>query len=124
LEERERGNREEGLGWKKGKGQGGMGKTPFFFLPTLPIQNRGVREAGRGSRSAAIAGEPGPGGGQAVGQNDEGLTGNRFPYLPWPVVARGGVFTDGGGLEAASLGGGGVPGSSEGELDLWRCEVR
>jgi hypothetical protein len=34
------GNR-EGVGWKRGKGQGGMGKMPFFYLPSLPIQNRG-----------------------------------------------------------------------------------
>jgi hypothetical protein len=35
------GNREGGFGWKRGKGQGLMGKTPFFYLPSLPIQNRG-----------------------------------------------------------------------------------
>jgi hypothetical protein len=30
--------------WKKGRG---MGKTTIFFLPSLRIQNRGDREAGR-----------------------------------------------------------------------------
>jgi hypothetical protein len=120
LEERERGNREEGLSWKKGKGQGGMGKMPFFFLPTLPIQNRGVREAGRGSRSAAVAGEPGPGGGQAV-RASRGIDSPTYLGRWWCVEA---------GLTAAAdwrwraCGGGGVPGSSEGELGLWRCEVR
>jgi hypothetical protein len=75
------------------------------LLPPPRIRTEKGREAARVRRPAAIPGEPGHGCGQAVGQNDEGLTGNRFPYLPWPVVARGGGFTGGGGLEAASLGG-------------------
>jgi hypothetical protein len=73
------------------------------LLPPLESEQReGGRRLGCG-RPAAIPGEPGHDGGRAVGQNDEGLTGNPFPYLPWTVVARGGGFTGSSGLEAASL---------------------
>jgi hypothetical protein len=37
LEERERGIEIGDFGCKRGKGQGGMGKMPFFYLPSLPI---------------------------------------------------------------------------------------
>jgi hypothetical protein len=87
---------------KRGKGRGVRAKRPSSSPP--PIQNRGgvQRRVGCG-RPVAIAGEPGPGGGWAVGKNEEGFIGNRFPYLPWAVVARGGGFlgrrqTGGGGL--------------------------
>jgi hypothetical protein len=33
---------EGGSVWKKGKRTRGMGKMPFFFLPSLPIQNEAV----------------------------------------------------------------------------------
>jgi hypothetical protein len=62
LKDWERGNKEEGVRVEKGKGQGGMGKTPFFFLPSLPIQNRGGR-GGLGWRWA-----PAPQGSAAAGE--------------------------------------------------------
>jgi hypothetical protein len=40
LKERE--EIEGGSIWKRGKRTGGMGKMPFFFLPSLPIQNGAV----------------------------------------------------------------------------------
>jgi hypothetical protein len=69
------------------------------------MQNReeGVEAACVG-RPAAIAGEPGHGGGRDVGQNDEGAKGDQFPYLPWAVVAHGGGFP------GRWRTGGGVPG--------------
>jgi hypothetical protein len=73
----------------------------------------------RGRSAGANPRRTGPGCGRAVGQNDEGFMGDRFPYLPWQLVTRGGGSTGGGGLEAASLGGGGVPGSRGGKLGLW-----
>jgi hypothetical protein len=106
----------------KGKGAGGFGQKALL-LPPPRIRTEGGRRPCGGGRPAPIPGELGHGGGRAVGQNDEGFMGDRFPYLPWPVVARGGGSTGGGGLEAASLGGGGVPGSRGAELGLWRCEV-
>jgi hypothetical protein len=83
------------------------------------MQNReGGGEAARVGRPAAIAGESGHGDGRGVGQNDEGAKGNRFPYLPWAVVARGGGFPGwrrtGGGV----LGGGGAPVFREEEARL------
>jgi hypothetical protein len=75
-------------------------------------------EAARVGRPAEIAGEPGHGSGRDVGQNDEGAKGNRFTYLPWAVVARGGGFPGrrrtGGGM----LGGGGAPVFREEEARL------
>jgi hypothetical protein len=45
LEERERGIERGVSVVKRGKGREGMGKMPFFYLPSLPIQNRGGRAA-------------------------------------------------------------------------------
>jgi hypothetical protein len=74
--------------------------------------------AARVGQPAAIAGEPSHDGGRDVGQNDEGAKGNRFPYLPSAVVARGGGFPGrrqtGGGV----LGGGGAPVFREEEARL------
>jgi hypothetical protein len=103
---------------EKGKRAGGVaGKMPFF-LPWLVCRTERGVEAARVGRPVAIAGEPGHGGGQDVGQNDEGAKGNRFPYLPWAVVARGGGFPGrrrtGGGV----LGGGGAPVFREEEAQL------
>jgi hypothetical protein len=67
----------------------------------------------------AIASEPGPDGGRAVGQNDEGFTGNRFPYLPWAVVARGGGSLGGGGLGGGGLGATVLRCSSKGRRWPW-----
>jgi hypothetical protein len=99
-----------------------LGKKPFFFHPLESEQREGGGGAGAAGRcqSPANRATAGTGG----GENDEGLMGDRFPYLPWLLVTRGGGSTGGGGLEAASLGDGGVPASRGGKLGLWRCEVR
>jgi hypothetical protein len=79
-----------------------LAKRPSSSSPS--VQNREGEGGGSGGgRPAAIAGEPGPSGGRAVGQNDEGFTGDRFPYLPWAVVARGGSSLGGGGLGGGGL---------------------
>jgi hypothetical protein len=75
--------------------------------PTLPpprIRTEGGRRSRGGGRPAPIPGEPGHSGGRAVGQNDEGSTGDRFPYLPWAGMVCGGGSSGGGGLEVVVLG--------------------
>jgi hypothetical protein len=94
-----------------------MGKTPFFYLSSLPIQNRGGRG---GLRPAVGAGATGVGGGRGVGQNDRGFTGSRFPYLPWAVVARGGGSLGGGGPGDGGLGAV-LRCLSKGRRWLWWC---
>jgi hypothetical protein len=39
-----------------------------------------------------------------IGQNEEGVKGIRFPYLPWAEVVRGGGSLGGGGLKVVVLG--------------------
>jgi hypothetical protein len=77
-------------------------------IPFLPPPPRIMTEAGEGAarhgRPTAIPGEPGHRGGQAVGQNEEGVTGIRSPYLPWAEMVRGGGSSGGGGLEVVVLG--------------------
>jgi hypothetical protein len=51
----------------KGKRAGGKGKTPFFFLPSLPIRNRGG--PGR-PRPVADDGAPGVGGDWGKGKTE------------------------------------------------------
>jgi hypothetical protein len=79
---------------EKGERAGGMGKTPFFFLPSLPIQNRG----GRGGLHPAVgAGSPGVGGGRGKGENGGGTEGISTPCSPWTGIACGGGSTASGG---------------------------
>jgi hypothetical protein len=99
-----------------------LAKRPSFSSPS--VQNREGEGGGSGGgRLAAIAGEPGPGGGRAVGQNVEGFTGNQFPYLPWAVVARGGGSLGGGGLGGGGLGATVLRCSSKGRRWPWWCVV-
>jgi hypothetical protein len=75
-------------------------------IPFLPLPPRIRTEAGEGvryGRPTAIPGEPGHRGGRAVGQNEEGFMGIRFPYLPWAEMVCGGGSSGGGGLEVAVL---------------------
>jgi hypothetical protein len=60
---------------EKGEMAGGMGKIPFFYLPSLPIQNRG----GRGGLRPAV----GAGGSRGKGENGGGTEGISTPCLPW-----------------------------------------
>jgi hypothetical protein len=53
---------------------GSRAKRPSSF-PSSHTEQRGV-EVARVGRSAAIAGEPGHGGGRDVGKNDKGAMGN------------------------------------------------
>jgi hypothetical protein len=74
--------------------------------PSFPSPPRIRTEAGEGvryGRPTAIPGEPGHRGGRAVGQNEEGFMGIRFPYLPWAEMVCGGGSSGGGGLEVAVL---------------------
>jgi hypothetical protein len=96
LKERERGNRGVQFG-KGGKGRG-IGKIAISFLPLESEQREGGSWRGCG-RPAQNPGEPGHGGGRVVVQNEEDSTSVRFPYLSRVVVARGGGFLDGDGLE-------------------------
>jgi hypothetical protein len=91
-----------GLSGGKGKRQGGLRLNSHVLPPLKSKQRKGGRRLGCG-RPGAIPDKPGHGSGRAVVQNEGGFTGNRFPYLPWAVVARGGRFpgrwrTGGGGL--------------------------
>jgi hypothetical protein len=89
----------------KEKGQGGFGQMAIPFLPPPPqIRTEAGEGAARHGRPAAIPGEPGHRGGRAVGQNEEGFTGIRFPYLPWAEMVCGGGSSGGGGLEVVVLG--------------------
>jgi hypothetical protein len=101
----ERGNRDRGLVGEKEKGQGGFGQLAIPFLPPPhESRQRQGRGAARHGRPVAIPGEPDHRGGRAVGQNEEGVTGIRFPYLPWAEMVRGGGSSGGGGLEVVVLG--------------------
>jgi hypothetical protein len=100
-----------------------MGKTTIFFLPSLTIQNRGDREAGRWRGEGRR--DPVRGDGREVGQNEEELEGNRFRSLPWAgVLWRGGSTAGGGAARGGGRGGtdGGDGGlGKEGELvvEVW-----
>jgi hypothetical protein len=102
--ERERGNSVKGS-WKKGKGQGGFGKTaPPSFIPYL-VSFRGRGGSGRGGSRAATAGRPpGHGGGRREGEKEEGDEGVCSPHSPWVEAARGGGSTGGGGPVVMVLG--------------------
>jgi hypothetical protein len=67
-----------------------MGKTAIFYLPSLPIQNRGAGGPWPVGGVAAPAGGPVHGDGREVGQNEEELEGNRFHLLPWSGTGHGG----------------------------------
>jgi hypothetical protein len=73
------------------------------FLPLESEQRQGKGRL-RYGHAAAIPGESGHRGGRAVGQNEEGFTGIRFPYLPWAGMVCGGGSSGGGGLEVVVLG--------------------
>jgi hypothetical protein len=75
-------------------------------IPSFPPtnQNRGKGGGGSAWPAGAIPGEPGHRGGRAVGQNEEGFTGIRFPYLPWAEMVCGGRSSGDDGLEVVVLG--------------------
>jgi hypothetical protein len=68
----------------KGERWGGFGQKAFFFLSPPPPTNQA--EAGEGGSLGrpvgANPGEPGHGGGRAVGQNGEGAEGVLIPCSP------------------------------------------
>jgi hypothetical protein len=89
---------------------GGKGERTGGFWPNghLLPPPRIRTEAGEGRLRygwpAAIPGEPGHRGGRAAGQNEEGFTGIRFPYVPWAGMVCGGGSSGGSGLEVVVLG--------------------
>jgi hypothetical protein len=67
-----------------------MGKTPFFYLPSLPIQT------GEGW-AASAGGAPGVGGGRGGGENRGGIEGISPLCSPWAGIACGGGSAASGG---------------------------
>jgi hypothetical protein len=70
------------------------------FLPLESEQRQGRGRLGMAGRRRFPASRATA----AVGQNEEGITGIRFPYLPWAGMVCGGGSSGGDGLEVVVLG--------------------